>query len=319
MFGEARSLIAASDGELVMSEELGDLLFEAHGLDPRRYAEEWIPYLTSLDCWSGQSYAFADLESFARWHEVLPFMTLTFHPYDYVDRVDPMIGFAQDPVIGHITAIDLQDYVCTPEVFAALVSARLDALRDLTCGWNVGSDDEVAALAGAPWAPGLRALRSWNTRPSFSGLEALFTSGRFGALEELSYGGDLSARAVVASGKAAFPALRKLTLSQTRMSLDVLLALLSAGVFEGVRELDLSGNLFDERGVRRLASSPSLRAVETLDVRGVHLGDHTVDILERRIPRNLPNLSTLCVRPGQVDEQALGRAPALRSKLGFVS
>ncbi|MCP4810736.1 MAG: hypothetical protein GY884_35830, partial [Proteobacteria bacterium] len=71
MFGQARSLIAASEEPSVMSEELSDLLFEAHGLDPRRYAEEWVPYLTALDCWSRQGGAFADLEEFARWHEVL--------------------------------------------------------------------------------------------------------------------------------------------------------------------------------------------------------------------------------------------------------
>jgi uncharacterized protein (TIGR02996 family) len=137
---------------------------------------------------------------------------------------------------------------------------QLAGLRSLTLGHlhddrrHLLDDEDVAALAVAPWVSGLRELNLTSNYIEDAGVAALAASHHLGRL-------------------------RVLDLQGNRIGVAGFQALAASPNLAGLRTLRLSDNRCGDAGVEALAASPSLRGLRVLEVGGGGVGDASVRAL----------------------------------------
>jgi uncharacterized protein (TIGR02996 family) len=132
-------------------------------------------------------------------------------------------------------------------------------------------DAGAERLAASPVSPRLRALSLWSNDLGPAGVGALARRGRLAVLEELRLGYDGYGRAghgdamVAALTQGDFPRLRRLNLFSLGLTDAAAESLAAWPGAERLRHLELHGDVMIRvGGVRALARSPHLRALETV-------------------------------------------------------
>ena len=166
---------------------------------------------------------------------------------------------------------------------------KFKALEELDLSGGKIGDAGAAALAGVT-AP-IRVLRLRGTGLTAAGAESLAAWEGISGLQRLEIDdnelGDAGALALA----SALPAGTLESLRQAGIGSRGLEALLEHRVFEGVEDLDLSGNALDDEAVAVLASSPGLETLAHLDLSGNPLGDGAAPSLAAS--SNFPELAVV--------------------------
>jgi hypothetical protein len=201
-----------------------------------------------------------------------------------------------------------------PALAALAAAGHLRRLAALSLEACPGAPDALQAVAAAPWAGGLRALRLSQFNLEIGGEHAPEPAALAGlsSLEELSLlrcgAGDGGAAALAA---AHLPALRRLRLRRCALVFGPA-ALARAPWAERLEELDVSGNQIANAAVVAL-SEAELPRLRSLDVREAWPGPAAVDALSRA--PWLPRLERLAAQGGSPELLAALAAapmPALR-------
>jgi uncharacterized protein (TIGR02996 family) len=241
-------------------------------------------------------------------------------------------AFAASPYLGRLAGLSLYWAGLGPEGVAALAAAaHLESLRRLYLNENGLGDEGVREIARAPHWTGLTDLNLALNLIGPEGVGHLARSPIWPNLEQVAFGdselGDegakaladspalallsfasatLGPRGVRALAAKAFPHLKTLELSHSRIGDKGLGHLLSHGRFprltrlevadndltaDGIRaladsallghltELDLSGNKIEDEGVTALVSSPRVTKLRRLNLASCGLGDAGVQAL----------------------------------------
>jgi hypothetical protein len=150
----------------------------------------------------------------------------------------------------------------TDELVAPLLGAERPALREINLGHSLLADDAALRLARVEGLAGLTTLNLWFTHITEVGAAALLTSPRMAVLRTLNLGSNrrVDADALIASLlHAEAPALRDLALNSDDIGPDEMTRLASSPLLTQLESLDLCHNPIGDAGARALASIPFTR------------------------------------------------------------
>jgi Ran GTPase-activating protein (RanGAP) involved in mRNA processing and transport len=188
-------------------------------------------------------------------------------------------------------------------------STTLRGVRSLDVSGHPLGDEGVVALLRAPWASSLRFLDVGHTKLGDAGAIDLARMGTLAELEELRVFGTTVGDAGVGALAMAAPALRRICLNNTRLTVDGLATLLACRAGSALETLELLGCKLGPRASSIVAGSTSVRSLVRLNLADCAVGDEGVASLVSAPFERLAELSLDDGGIGPAGARALRSAP----------
>ena len=262
-FGELRSLLGASPKDKAWHAAMWSCICKGRGLDPRRFEEQWAPYIKSQHPdWRMPLATFVnDIDGLRQAYKIAPFASFALElKHNALGHVTTL-GLAKRPELATVGFLDLEHCRLGRDGIRTLVSSpHLKRLKKLSIGFDWIGPDAVRAIAQAPHLRTLEALLLSQCKLSTDAIYHLAESPHLGNLRALDVSFiEMTEDALLALAQSpAMQNLETLNLQGCKITDRMLAAFVEEPDIEKLSTLELAFNPITDKGAKAIAKSPHL-------------------------------------------------------------